>query len=366
MARKSKEPLITKPDNWPQADREAWRAARRPGDVLEPGGRASHLSPASILWMERSYGYWVGWLELNGLPGRNKAAFDAVCRENVARYVVDIRQTISSSSVADHIQKLCLMTRALAPGQDWEWLRSMYRKVGRVAVPVRDKRLNFVSAEKLYGFGIELMAEAEQLSGSNRLSGAIRYRDGMMIALLAARPILRRRNLQALTIGSGLIKRGEHYWLQVVASEMKGRRLVEVSVPAELTPHLDRYITQHRPYLFPRNRNSKQPVTRDPAACSHLWVSITGTGMAAETIYQRLCLLTLAKFGKSVSPHRFRYSGATSIALEDPKYVRYSMNILGHRNFATTQRNYILAQSLEATQRHQQNVLKMRKRSADE
>ncbi len=366
MAGKTEDRLIVKLEDWPKADRDAWAAARRPGDVLEPGGPASHWSPGSMTWIVNAYGHWVGWLTRRGLLGKDAAALDAICRGHVAAYIADMRKVNASSSVADRLQKLSLMAGAMAPERDWEWLCLIYRKLARVAVPARDKRSKLVSAELLYQFGVELMEEGERLFESDRLHGAIRYRDGLMIALLAARPILRRKNLRDLRIGADLIKRGEHYWLQVGAADMKQREPVEVAIPQELTAYICRYTAEYRPYLFPRNRNSKQPVTRDPAACSHLWASTWGKGMDARTIYGRFVRLTRTKFGKAVNPHLFRDAAATSIAVEDPKHVRYAMNVLGHAKFATTERTYILAQSFEATQRHQQNVQCLRERSGDD
>ena len=363
MPRKIADHLKIRPEDWPAAEQEAWEAARHPGDVFDPGGPASEAPAASVKWMADAYGYWMGWLKRNGLLTEDASALDAICREHVASYVADLREVIASTTIAIRIRKLHQMVRALSPERDWAWLSTISRNLDRVAVPVRDKRAKLVSADVLYRFGIELMKEGEQLSQSDLFHGAVRYRDGMMIALLAARPILRRRNLSDLKVGDGIVKRGENYWLQVIAAEMKQRRHIEVSVPPELTPRLDRYLAHHRPYLFPRNHGWKQPIAQDPEACSHLWVSARGKGMEAHSIYGRFVQLTKAKFGKGVNPHLFRDAAATSIALEDPKHVRYAMNVLGHRKFATTERHYILAQSFEATQRHQQNVLTIRRRA---
>jgi integrase len=284
-----------------------------------------------------------------------------VSPENVAQYIADLRRVNASSTVADLIQKLSLMARAMAPDRDWEWLRTIYRKLARNAVPARDKRSKLVNADELYRFGIELMIEGERLAKLDCLHGALRYRDGLIIALLIARPILRRKNLQALKLGESLVKRGEHFALQISASQMKQRRAVDVLLPPELTPFVERYLAYHRPFLFPRNRNSRQPFTRDPKACQHMWVSMCGTGMASETIYKMFVRLTQAKFGKAINPHLCRDIAATSFAIEDPTHVRSGMNVLGHADYRTTEGSYNLARSLEATQRHQKNILKMRK-----
>jgi hypothetical protein len=44
---------------------------------------------------------------------------------------------------------------------------------------------------------------------------------------------------------------------------------------------------------------------------------------------------------------------ATPIALEDPEYVRMAATILGHASFATTERHYNQARSVEAAQHFQ-------------
>lgn len=327
---------------------------------MDPGVPASRWSAASVTWSLNAYGHWLSWLKRTGLFDPNAPAAAAVCREHVALYVADMRKVNASSTVADRIQKLHLMAKALCPQKDWEWLRAAWRRLHRDSSSARDKRSRFVDAVELYRFGLELMKRGDRASSSDPMGGAILYRDGLMIALLISRPIMRRTNLAQLRIGEHLTKTGEQFWLEFMASEMKQRRLAQVPVPRELTANLDRYLAHHRPLLFPRNRNSKQPVTRDPTLCSHLWVAINGTGMSEGTIYARLVKLTREKFGKGVNTHLFRDIAATSIAIHDPKHVRSSMAVLGHSRFETTEQHYILASSLEASKRHQETILALR------
>jgi len=197
------------------------------------------------------------------------------------------------------------------------------------------------------------------------MDGAVVYRDGLMIALLAARP-LRRKNLAAIKIGEHLFRNGPDYRLQFAARETKSRKVLELNLPSKLTPFFDRYLSHHRPLLFPRNRNSRQPTTHAPSACSNLWVSVRGTGMGAESMYRCIVAHTRAKFGRSINPHLFRDAVATSVAIGDPKHVRITMNLLGHSKLATTERHYIQARSLEATRRHQSHMLGLRRQSRDD
>ena len=68
------------------------------------------------------------------------------------------------------------------------------------------------------------------------------------------------------------------------------------------------------------------------------------------TFYDRIRQLTAAAFGAAVNPHLFRDAAATSLAIQDPAQVRIAAQILGHASFATTERHYNLARSLDAGQ----------------
>ena len=75
----------------------------------------------------------------------------------------------------------------------WRWLQGIVSRTKRAATPARNKRPHIVPANELSGFGLELMAEAERSPDITSWQQAVGYRDGLMVALLAARP-LRRRN----------------------------------------------------------------------------------------------------------------------------------------------------------------------------
>ena len=68
---------------------------------------------------------------------------------------------------------------------------------------------------------------------------------------------------------------------------------------------------------------------------------------------------TKEAFGASLPPHWFRDAAATSIAIEDPRHVRDAHHILGN-TFATTEKYYNQARSLEASRRHQAMLAALR------
>ena len=104
------------------------------------------------------------------------------------------------------------------PDQDWSWIRRLLRPVQARYKPARPKRPRLVATSDLFDLGLALMAAAERKNPECR--GATAFRDGLIIALLAVRP-LRMRNLVGLTLDRTLVRRGEQWWIQIPAAETK-------------------------------------------------------------------------------------------------------------------------------------------------
>lgn len=83
--------------------------------------------------------------------------------------------------------------------------------------------------------------------------------------------------------------------------------------------------------------------------------------MCPQAIYDRLVECTRAAFGKAINPWLFRDCAATTLAVVDPEHVSLAANLLGHRTFSTTERYYLQANMIEASQRYQQAILRLRK-----
>jgi hypothetical protein len=94
----------------------------------------------------------------------------------------------------------------MAPHTDWAWLSRVAVRLKQRVQPVRSKRDRLVEADELFAFGMQTMARAEATDVADWRQ-AQHYRDGLMIALLAARP-LRRRNFTAIEIGRHLRSSG--------------------------------------------------------------------------------------------------------------------------------------------------------------
>jgi integrase len=187
------------------------------------------------------------------------------------------------------------------------------------------------------------MTRAEAAEDHTPRQRAVGYRNGLAIALLAARP-LRLKNLAALELDRHLVRAGQGWRLVIPGAETKTGRPLELPFPEVLVPALERYVEVHRPVLAAAEGRRGQG-----QAGAALWLSPTGGPLSAGTLAFHITERTRAAFGRAVNPHLFRDCAATSLALEDPEHVRIAAQVLGHGSFRTTERHYNLAQGQRAT-----------------
>jgi len=344
---------------WPLPDQTAWEAALCKGDILEPGGDGAHWAPHSRRKIANGYGRWLDWLDTQALLDPDLTPAARITPERVVGYVADLRLSNSPYTVLARLQELYQAIRVMVPESDWTWLRRIENKLRHSVVSVRNKRSRIVPVEALAAFGIELMTRADRPKSDTPLKRACQFRDGLMIALLAARP-LRRSNFIRIEIGRHLVRVSDMYTLQFDGAETKTGEPISAPIPLTLVPYLERYLSDYRPHLLVRNGRWKQQRTSAGRADTALWISAHGSAMTEMAVYNNICRLTRARFGHAVNPHLFRDSAATSIAIEDPEHVYIVRSILGHSTMQSGERHYIHAQTLPASRRYQQQILKLR------
>jgi hypothetical protein len=128
--------------------------------------------------------------------------------------------------------ELKIMADIMGPGRDWSWIYRMASSVRARQKPARPKRHRLVDTTRLFDLGIDLMEAENQSTGLRRFKA---YRDGLMIALLASRP-LRLRNLTGLALDRTLVRRGDEWWVQIPATETKTKEPIELPWPEMLAP----------------------------------------------------------------------------------------------------------------------------------
>ena len=321
-------------DSWPAEDHARWQAAFAEGDRFEGSGPGSHLAEATRrnLWI--SYARFLGFVSANCrdlLELRPDARIDPLV---VADYVAWRRRTCGDAMVAVDLDGLRGALRLICPGVDWSWLLTLSKRI-KAAAPRKPRKYHLVTSEDLYALGIELMdravasaESAERVSKAN----AVKYRDGLIIALLALIP-LRSRTLVALRIGKQLVKTGDLWALDIPAADTKTRRPLDYPISKELCTRIDSYLERFR--------------RRIPGADKHtgLWASNKRRPMSAIAIYNAVRRRTKKAFGFAVNLHRFRHAAASLWSIWDPVNVRGAKDLLGQWSFGITQKHYIMGQS---------------------
>jgi integrase len=247
------------------------------------------------------------------------------------------------SALAQSLYKVSRVAACLAPERDWRWLKRVARRLDLRAKP-RDRRNEVVELNELFRLGRQLMNEAEKTENTTSLSGGLLYRDGLVIALLAADP-LRLANITALEIGKTLIKDGAIWSLEIPADETKERRLHLALLPDWCTPCIDRYVHHFRP-LFPNTEWT-----------SRLWLGRSGWPLSENGLYRLVCRRTRAAFGKRINPHLIRSCLITSTAVHHGAQMGLGMTVLHHQTWDVTQRHYNQANMIDAVRAYQEIVL---------
>ena len=353
---------------WPAQDREAWDIANRRPDFLEVGGQAAKWRPATQRSALGAYGRWSGWLADQGIALEGDDPQARLTPQRLREYLDFLQTGRAPRTVSGYICALCMVVRAMFPQTDWRWLQQLHANLQREAKPTRDKRSRLVPAQGLLQLGHDLMDQAvtvlddatvAQAQPRQRLAAARDFRDGLMIALLALRP-LRVTNFLGISMDHHLRRADNRVRLSFAADETKTKRPIETICPPELVPSLDRDLDQVRPILMA----AKVPV--DPArpprpAGAILWVGQGGTPFTPGGLTKALQRHTARRFGRYVNAHLFRDCLASTVANEDPDHVHIAQHMLHHSKLSTTEGSYILTDSRLALRRHHDLMGKLKK-----
>lgn len=213
---------------WPEVDRLLWLAELVPGDLFEEGGTRANFADETNRGVVYSYGRWLQWLDRHCQMAPIDSPGDRITPDRVSTYLADLQRHISTQTVINRLIDLSMAARVMDPDRDWSWIRRLLRPVQARHKPARPKRPRLVSISELFDLGVTLMSEAELKNLECRCATA--FRDGLIIALLAARP-LRMRNLVGLTLDRTLVLQGEQWWIQIPAAETKTREPIELLGP---------------------------------------------------------------------------------------------------------------------------------------
>jgi integrase/recombinase XerD len=320
--------------------------------VLEDGGARARHAEYSNRNAIYGYGRWLTWLERQGLLEAASSPADRIIPARVAAYITDLEKHNATQTLLNRLQELRAAAVVMDPARDWSWIHRMYSQIRSRHRPARPKRHRLVPIGELFDLGIALMTGAER--ERTACARAVIYRDGLIVALLAARP-LRLRNLEGLALDRTLVSRGNQWWIEFPASDTKTKEAIELPWPEPLVTPLETYLARHRSVLAQLRGGSM-------LSCNGaLWISSHGLPMNRRTIYACIRARTLEGLGRAINPHLFRDCAATSIAIDDPGHVRIASRLLGHRTVSTTENYYNQARGIEASRLMQNALLSLRR-----
>ena len=219
--------------HWPEIDRRMWNAAIESDDPFDDGPRA-RLAKRTL------HKHWMGWRRFLGFltitepDVLEKKPIERPTREHVRAFAEHLGETNTPHSVAVQIDSLYGAARTLMPNEDWHWLLKI--KTRLFAGAPRGNRLRpVITSVQLVDLGLALIEESK-ISDDKPvpMADAVRYRDGLMFALLAQVP-LRPKNSAALEIGRDVIKEGGNWSIVIPPEDTKTRTYLDFEIPEVYT-----------------------------------------------------------------------------------------------------------------------------------
>jgi hypothetical protein len=335
------------PDQWPEADIEAFAKAYEPGDIFdETAGPGAHHSRGWRKMVETSYRRWLGFLDERHRADLLKPPASRISPERMRNFVEHLSTEVRPTTVAISVANLYAAARLIAPTTDWRWLASVKARLAARATPI-DRFSQLVPPWHTLDLGIELMNEALTLPKTGHKQQELQYRDGLIVALLSLWPI-RRRSVTALTVSKHLKVDDDGINIRLFLEDTKAKHAENFRVPDLLLPYLQRYLKEIRPRLVGHN------------AHDGLWASYKACPLTGCGIYDIVRARTFAKFGKAMGLHDFRRAAATFIAMDAPDKVSIIPGVLHHTSPEVSEQHYNLARSTEASRRFAAHRSKIR------
>jgi hypothetical protein len=341
---------------WPAVDQAAWtRGCTLVAPYEDPYGArraGSTLRPDTLAKIARGYGRWISFLDARGELDPDQPPLVRATRRRLRAYFHVLRTAGNADyTVIGRFDELRKAMRILAPGKDVSWID----KPGGVSIymllPKTRRPMLVPDSGVLLAWALDMMDEArvKPTAPRRRLTD---YRDGLLLAMLAARG-RRLRSMSLLRPGREVLQRGGHYRVELTPDQVKTNRADHFGLPEQLTPYIQHYLDVVRPALL-----AGRP---DDA----FWISRDGIRMTAKAIQFQVFARTAKRFERAFGPHRMRHAIATTAALRvswHPGLAAGVLNITGR----TAENSYNLAGPIAAALSFAEVIGARRRRSRGE
>jgi integrase/recombinase XerD len=337
-------------EQWPEDGQAMWRHIGRDGSLLSDAGPGARWAAETRRMIVRDYGFWLSFVFAMYPQSLSERPVTRVSPDRVRAYCRSMEH-LAAHSQSNRLSRLSCFMRGAHPDLDWRWLVHCCRaleKAARRKQSAQRKRSRVIHSSKLCEAGLAHLKRAHNDQARSLHARAKDFRDGLIIALLAARP-LRIKNFASLRLDGHLKRISTGYLIDIPDIETKTGQPIETFKPDELVPWLTHYVESYRPVLLQGGRSD------------HLWIHHLGRPYRQSSLAQKVPVLTKRLIGVAISPHLFRDCAATTIATDDPEHVLSIAPLLGHATLRTAEKHYNHARSLEANRRFQDSVRQARR-----
>jgi len=332
---------------WPAADKALWRRAVEADDPFSSGAGA-RLAPASRKRYFMGWRRFLGFLALSEPESLEISSADRLCRERIKRFAQHLAETCSPGSVATGVEAAYNAARVMMPDADLGWLKEMKTRLHR-AVPPKSETRPAITSLQVLSLGQELMQGVRPNLGTKlSLAAAVRYRDGLMIALTAFAP-LRRKNLTALDMVRHVQFEHDTCTIVIPKGETKTGSPIEFEIPPFLLPYLHDYCRFVRPRLNPGD------------GCTALWVSPKRAALSYAAIGGIFARHSAQRMGIHLRPHDVRAAAATTWGVFSPEQIGVAQELLAHQDARTTTVHYNRARGIQASRQYSKALTKIRR-----
>ncbi len=327
--------------DWPALDRAMWASVIAMGSLLDDAGPGAKWREPTRRGRRYAYGAWLVFLDGRGWLDPTLDPADRVTPERIAAYIEHLKLRLAPLSVWTQIDQFSALVDAGCPSHDWGWLRKAAARLEATAERVRPIASRLMPTGEIFAAACAAMDALETAPPREHRVGdnSARYRDTLMVAVLAARP-LRRRSLSVIAIGEHLIDGGDHFRLVLEEEDTKTGLPIAFALPDALAPYIRRYLDHHRPRLL------------RGAVTGALWVTQARAPLSINGTATRVKVATRRILGRELTPHLFRHAAATSTAISAPAEARLIRGLLGHKTLAMANRVYNKAGALDAGRRY--------------
>ena len=240
--------------NWPEQDRSLWRAALHVSTFLEPNGAAAHWAEATKTQVQKGYGKWMHFLSTTGVLETEATVMPdlRITEERLRHYVQMLQeQGLASVTLVSGARDLQEALRVMNKGANLDLLSKLISSLQMRAVPSRNKHVRIREPLEILTAAQDYMASVIGSLPQDPTLEAAHYRDGLMLAFFAMRPI-RKKNFASIVLGHHLVWNKERWSCAFSADETKEARPLSFFLPEDrsFNDNLNLYLTKYRPLLL--------------------------------------------------------------------------------------------------------------------